>query len=79
MHQPIDCRDLFRRLATLTLGASALGDTTVGTANDALERQHGAKSAVLLRPQDGTRGKIGGNQLQFELHSWSGCLLLRVD
>ena len=67
MHEPIHRRDLFRRLATLTLGASALGDTTVAMADEAMQNQQGANDAVLLRPQDGERGKIGGNQVQFKL------------
>ena len=67
MHAPIHRRDLFRRLATLTLGASALVDATVATADGAVQSQHGAFSPVLLRPQDGTRAKIGGNRVQFKL------------
>ena len=65
---PIDRRGVFLRLATLALGASALGGTTAAASGPALSQaQQGASRPVLLRPQDGDRARIGGNRAQFKV------------
>jgi mannose-6-phosphate isomerase-like protein (cupin superfamily) len=70
--EPLDRRDLLVRLATLALGAGALGGTTAGTAHGALQSSpgqvpQGAARPVLLQPEDGARGQVGGNRLQFKV------------
>lgn len=71
--EPTDRRNLFLRLATLALGAGALGGTAAaaaaapGPAQPQTRPRQGASRPVLLRPQDGDRAKIGGNRAQFKV------------
>ena len=67
--EPIDRRDLFLRLATLALGASAVGGRTAAASGPAAQShpKQGASRPVLLRPKDGDRAKIGGNRAQFKV------------
>lgn len=62
----LDRRELFRTVAVLTLGAGVHNATTADISGDG-GAQGGATQPVLLAPEDGTRGVIGGNRVQFKI------------
>lgn len=75
-HGSLDRRGLLLQLATLALGAGALGVAPAAAATPlparspippATPQALGATRPVLLRPDDGTRGRIGGNRVQFKV------------
>lgn len=67
----MDRRGLLLHLATLALGATVLDGAPAAAASvadsAAQPPQRSAQRALVLRAQDGTRGQIGGNRVQFKI------------